>query len=179
MQLTRLPLVAAGLAAAILLSACSGGDGTAAQQANADTAPVGTGPTADLDFTATQLSGDDFSGTSLEGKDTVLWFWAPWCTSCRLEAPAVVQAAADFDGSVEVIGVAGRGEVAAMEAFVSDTGTSGLRHVMDPEGTIWTDFGVIGQPAFAFVNDDGSTEVFVGGLGGDALAERMTALSES
>ena len=31
-----------------------------------------------LDFNATTVSGDPFDGASLDGKPTVLWFWAPW-----------------------------------------------------------------------------------------------------
>jgi len=157
--------------AALLAAACGDGgsdpDAAAAKPLRSD----------QVSFTATRLGGGQFDGASIQGKDTVLWFWAPWCTVCRAEAPDVVEAAAEFDGSVEVIGVAGRSEVSEMEQFLADTGTGWLDHLVDGDGAIWSQFGVVAQPAFAFVDDSGEIEVFVGALGRDALTERMRALA--
>ena len=163
--LRRAPILLASLA--LLAAACSGG------------AASGTDATGAPSFTAPQLGGGELSSAALEGKDTVLWFWAPWCTSCRAEAPEVVAVAEAMGDRVQVIGVAGRGEVPAMEGFVRDTGTGGLTHVVDADGTIWASYDVFAQPAFAFVDDSGEVEVFVGGLGESALVERMTALAEA
>lgn len=158
-------LVALSLGAAACSSSDSSTEGAAAS---------GSGPS--LAFTAPDLSGEDFDAASLEGQPAVLWFWAPWCTVCRAEAPDVVAAAAAFDGEVEVIGVAGRGEVDEMVGFVDDTGTGGLRHLVDGDGSIWTSFEVVSQPAFAFVGAGGEIEVVSGALGEDGLTERMEAL---
>lgn len=190
-SLNKPRLLAIAAAIALLAAACGGGGGdtastdtgsTETDSADSATADAGSpdataAETAPLEFTATALSGDSISGEDLKGADTVLWFWAPWCTSCRAEAPDVVEAAAEFAGSVEVVGVPGRGGVDEIEDYVSDTGTESLRHIIDEDGAIWRDFGIIGQPAFAFVNDDGTAEVFVGGLGHDALVERMNELA--
>jgi hypothetical protein len=51
--------------------------------------------------------------------------------------------------------------------------------VVDHDGSIWSSFGVSAQPAFAFVDDDGTVEVFVGSLGETGLTERMQALAEA
>lgn len=178
--LTRRPRVhlVALLAATALVAAACGEDGSD----SADAAPGGasspSGAAAEpLEFTAATLSGGDFDAASLEGRDTVLWFWAPWCTTCRAEAPDVVESARELEGSVEVIGVAGRGEVPEMQGFVDDTGTGELQHIVDDDGSIWTGFGVAAQPAFAFVDDSGEVEVFVGALGKEALLERMRELA--
>jgi thiol-disulfide isomerase/thioredoxin len=128
-------------------------------------------------FTAPRLGGGDFVSTSIEGANTVLWFWAPWCTSCRAESKNVIDAAAEFDGSVQVIGVAGRGDVSDMNRFVEDTGTGGLEHIVDSDGRIWSRYGVIGQPAFAFISATGEIDVVIGALGRAALIERMQKLS--
>ncbi|MGH8934231.1 MAG: hypothetical protein ACRDZO_27240 [Egibacteraceae bacterium] len=72
--------------------------------------------------------------------------------------------AAEFDGRVTFVGVPGRGEVDAMRGFVADTGTGGFTHVVDDDGSRWQRFGIIAQPAFAFIDADGSVETFRGGL---------------
>ena len=127
--------------------------------------------------TATPLDGaSTFDGATLAGQHAVVWFWAPWCTICRSEAPEVAEIAERYDSLVQIIGVPGRGALDEMTDFVDDTGTGSLTHLADLDGQVWSAFGVFGQPAFAFIDDDGSVEVFVGGLGGDALAERIDAL---
>jgi len=168
-------------AALLIASACAADESSSAGTAD-DPTPAGATDPADADlpttFTAERLGGGgEFDAAVLEGRNTVLWFWAPWCTTCRAEAPDVVDAAAAFEGSVEVIGVAGRGDVGAMEDFVEQTGTGGLDHVIDDDGSIWTQFGVAAQPAFAFIDERGEVDVFVGTLGNDGLTERMQALA--
>jgi len=171
----RLPVLVVALAA--LLVACGSGGATTS---SGDAAAPGSGSSdAPAQFTADLLGGEELTSASFAGKDTVLWFWAPWCTVCRGEADDVVAAASALDGKVEVIGVAGRGEIPEMEGFVSDTGTGGLTHVVDDDGSIWSSYEVFAQPAYAFIDDSGSVEVFVGALGEDALVERMSALAEA
>jgi hypothetical protein len=56
-----------------------------------------------------------------------------------------------------------------MREFVADTGTGDLRHAVDEDGSLWTRFGVISQPAFVFVSSAGTTESFAGSLGREQL----------
>jgi len=158
---------------AIVAVACGGGGGSSGSGG----AAAAGGADSRLEFSAPTLTGGELSGASLKGRDTVLWFWAPWCVICRAEAPSVAAAAEDLADEVTLIGVAGRGEVAEMKAFVEETGTGSLTHIVDRDGKIWSSFGVFAQPAFAFIDDGGDIEVFVGSLGGDALTERMQQLA--
>ena len=41
---------------------------------------------------------------------------------------------------------------------------------------MWASYGVVSQPAFTFVNDDGTVETRVGALGKDGLIEKIEAL---
>ncbi len=130
-------------------------------------------------FAATTPIDAEFDGASLAGRNSVLWFWAPWCTSCRAEAPDINETVARFGDDVQIIGVAGRGAIDEMRDFIGDTETTGLTHVADIDGNVWNSFGIYAQPAFAFINDNGEIETFIGGLGADSLADRIDALLAS
>ena len=169
---------------ALALTAAGCGESSTQAEAEPDgnpaTSTTGAPAPADLlSFTSETLEGAEFTGSAIEGKDAVLWFWAPWCTVCRSEAPNLAATAAKFDGKVEVVGVGGRGEVPEMEAFVEETSTGGFDHIVDADGSIWARFGVAAQPAFAFIDDSGEVEVVVGALGEKALTERLDQLTQA
>ncbi|AVZ77406.1 hypothetical protein SLUN_12485 [Streptomyces lunaelactis] len=131
-----------------------------------------------LRFTAKTVDGKAFEGSSLAGKDAVLWFWAPWCGECRREAPhvAAVQAATNKDEAV-FVGVAGLGQPSDMRAFVEDYKVGAFEHIADLDGTIWKRFGVVQQPAYAFVDGSGKVGVVRGELGEKALADKVAELT--
>jgi thiol-disulfide isomerase/thioredoxin len=198
MRSPRRPFIrhAAALAVgALALAACGGGDDDGATAAPApETAPAAEEDASSGGDTApdtTELaaafgeafaastpldSAVTFDGASLAGRDAVVWFWAPWCTSCRAEAPEVAEIAERYGADIQLVGVPGRGDLDAMREFVDDTGTGSITHLADLDGDVWSAFGVYGQPAFAFIDDSGEVEVFIGGMGGDALAERIDEL---
>ena len=82
-----------------------------------------------------------------------------------------------FGDQVNIIGVAGRDDLRDMEEFVSNTGVSGFDHIADEDTEIWQAYGVTSQPAFVFINDDGTTETLISSLGVDGLTERVEALA--
>ena len=169
------PVLVLALAVMLVAAACSSDDAGTAAGGGAD---GGGGGMSSLDFTAAQLGGGELDGASLAGTDTVLWFWAPWCTVCRAQAPDVNTAVAGIGDDVRLVGVAGRGEGPEMVGFVADTDTGGIEHLIDDDGSIWRSFGITSQPAFAFIDDSGEVvDVHVGSLGEEALLERMQELA--
>lgn len=142
----------------------------------------GTGASTAPAFSAELIGGDggELSSADLEGRDAVLWFWAPWCTVCRAEAPDVAETVEAYAGDdVEIVGVAGRGDLEEMAGFIDETGVGGFDHVADLDGSIWAGYEVVSQPSFAFIGDDGTVEVHVGALGADGLSDRIDALLAS
>ena len=77
----------------------------------------------------------------------------------------MAKVAAEFEGKVTFVGIAGRGPLGDMQAFVSETGTGGFTHVADVDGSLWSRFGVVAQPSFVFVTPSGEPQSFTGGLG--------------
>lgn len=118
-----------------------------------------------LAFSATTTGGDDFEGADLLGTPTILWVWAEWCPFCRAEAPHVVDALDELPEGVQVIGLAGHSDVAAMRDFIDDHGLDGIPHLADPDGKLWARFGVTYQPALVLIDAQGSVEVVVGSVG--------------
>ena len=164
---------------ALVAAACTAtdGDATASDDAAAESGTLEESLAAVFAGSST-LDGVDFDGGELAQGKVVLWFWAPWCTSCRAEGPRVAEVAEAYADQVRIVGVPGRGQVSAMNQFVDDTGTGALEHVIDDDGSIWTAFEVYGQPAFAFVDENGRIEVFVGTLG-SALEDRVAELAST
>ena len=163
------------------------GQGQAAEQTTGTTTDPTATPSSkgaeravasELKFTAETINGDAFDGTTLAGKDTVLWFWAPWCTECRREAPYVAAAQAERS-DVTFLGVAGLGSTSDMQDFVDDYDVAAFGHLADLDGSLWQRFGVVQQPAYAFIDADGTVEVVRGELGEDGLAERLDDLTSN
>lgn len=130
-----------------------------------------------LKFTTKTVDGTDFSGQSLAGRPAVLWFWAPWCPKCRGEAPGVAAAVKSVGGTVTFVGVAARDEVPAMRKFVEQYGLGGFTHLADTDLAIWKRFGVVEQPAYAFITKDGTVEVITAQVGRDELMRRAQGLA--
>lgn len=131
-----------------------------------------------LDFTGTTISGEPFDGASLQGKPAVLWFWTPWCPFCNQEAPVVSRVAA-ANPDVTFVGVAARSEVGDMANFVSKYNLN-FTNLDDADGSIWARFDVPWQPAYLFVEADG-TSSFVNNptsaMSEQDLSNRVNALT--
>ena len=132
-----------------------------------------------LDFTVATLTGDSFSGSSLAGQDSILWFWASWCPTCQAEAPGVAEAAAQLPDGVALYGVPGKSDQAGMEKFVADYELGDLTQIVDPDGGLWSAFGIPSQPAFALINDDGTITTIQGGLGKQGILDAAADLASS
>ena len=84
-----------------------------------------------------------------------------------------------FEGRAQIIGVASRDTIEQIEAFVADTGVDTFPHAADIDGDIWEFFGIGSQPAFVFINDDGTFDTRLGSLDEDRLTERVEQLLAS
>ncbi len=66
-----------------------------------------------------------------------------------------------------------------MQGFIDDTGVDGLRHVADESGDIWRSYDIGSQPAWVFINDDGTATRLISRLGEDGLIDEAEALLAS
>jgi thiol-disulfide isomerase/thioredoxin len=189
----RVQVAVAAVCAGIALVGCGAQTQPASQpppQATTTTEVDPSGPTSSevappvpvavpeqLKFTSKTVDGKDFSGESLAGKPAVLWFWAPWCPKCRGEAPGVAETVTSVGASVTFVGVAARDQVPNMQKFVEQHGLGTFTHLVDTDLAIWKRFGVVEQPAYAFITKDGAVEVVTARVSKDALMRRAQALA--
>lgn len=75
--------------------------------------------------------------------------------------------------------MAGRAEADEFVSFVAERGVSSFEHIADGDGSVWAEFGVRSQPAFVFINDDGTVENHQGRLGLESLTDRVNSLIAS
>lgn len=171
-QTERMRTLVGLLAAALFaLSGCgqqAGSDGTAGSGLR------GTGKSADYRFTATTLGGETFEGSRLQGKPAVLWFWSPWCPTCRAQSPAVTRLAQDYDGDVAVIGVGGLDSAAAIRDLAAQI--PHVMHLIDHRGAVWKHFRVRAQSTYTVIGADGEI-MSEGYLDDHELAEMVERLA--
>ncbi len=127
-------------------------------------------------FHGTTVDGKTFDGASLAGKPTVLWFWAPWCPTCLMQAPGIRDAIAGSGTAVNIVGVAGLDKAAAMPDFVRMARIGTITNISDPAGAVWKRFHVIEQSYFVFLDASGK-EVYRGKLSPEDIASRVAALT--
>lgn len=84
--------------------------------------------------------------------------------------------AAEYEGRVNFVGVAGSGDADSRAAFVTDVGVGNMPHIADVDGDIWVEFGVTYQPAFAFIDDSGRIESFVASFSAEELRAKADEL---
>ncbi len=172
------------LTAILLVSGCGAaedpstdpesGDTVASVEPSSSRSTKSDGTVADtFVFTAETLDGIEFDGAQLAGMPAVLWFWAPWCPTCRAQVSGVEAVAAEYDGKVNVVGVGGLSDAADIRDFAE--GVSGPIHLIDEEGSVWRHFGIAAQSTYVLLDAEGMV-IKDGYLDNDALEKAVAEL---
>lgn len=145
------------IVSALLLAACSGGDGSVPTGAAVE-GPLVERPDGSFvspDFTVNLADGTTWS-LAEQTTPTLLVFWADWCTVCRAELPALDAVAADYDGRLGILAVAGMGSPdRAADAADDWLGSGAIDWGYDDGGELWALFGVRGTPTSVVLAADG------------------------
>ncbi len=157
-------------------AAATDGPSTAGEPAPDEAEVASTQVAAPYDFTAETVGGEAFDGAVLQGKPTVLWFWAPWCPTCRAQIDGVSTLAQANAGAVNVVGVGGLDESAAIDDFADDVPSEEVVQLSDPDGGVWRHFGVTTQSSYVVLDAEGAT-VAQGYLDDDELVSVVADLA--
>jgi thiol-disulfide isomerase/thioredoxin len=116
-----------------------------------------------LDFRATTLEGQPFTGANLAERPVVFWFWAPSCGACATQAAAVARATKRYGDRVGFVGIGGLDSSAGrLRQFVSRTGTGGITQLDDRAGRLYSRFGVTAPATFLFLTRSGEASSTAG-----------------
>jgi peroxiredoxin len=75
------------------------------------------------DFTVEMLDGSKVTLSELQGKPTLLIFWATWCPPCRLELSKLQEHIIDpYGGKINVLPISRGEERAKVEGYISKMG---------------------------------------------------------
>lgn len=162
----RLPVALIALAL-LLLSACGNANG--ATQDAGTSSGAATGDARDLSFSSTTVAGENFEGSTLVGKPTVLWFWAPWCPTCRGQIAGVSSLAEQHPDDLNVVGIGSLDDPAAIADFAGKVSPD-VTMLSDDDGAVWRHFGVTAQSTYLVLDKNGN-QVASGYLSDDELEQ--------
>jgi thiol-disulfide isomerase/thioredoxin len=127
-----------------------------------------------LRFEAKTIDGEVFDGATLHGSPAMLWFWAPWCPTCRSQIPQVQDLAQAYGDRVDVVGIGSLDSAEAIADFAGDV--DGVTHLEDVDGVLWQRFGITEQSSFVVLDADGEVAFEAGYGGEDDLAAEIDAV---
>jgi peroxiredoxin len=114
--------------------------------------------TADMkppEFRGRTPDGQSVSLSGLRGRVVVLTFWATWCPPCKEEMPVFERFHRELGSrGLTVLGINVREGAPAIRAYGKELGLT-FPLVLDPDGKIQAQYGVIGLPTTFLVGRDG------------------------
>lgn len=97
----------------------------------------------------------DLAGLVPSQKPILLWAWAPHCSICAGEAPAVEAFSKENANAVTVVGLGTQDDLALAEDFVSTYGVSTPQMLWDPGFESWQALQITGQPTWVLLSPGG------------------------
>lgn len=122
----------------------------------ADIQGVQPGETA-IDFELETIDGEFVKLSDLQGEKVILNFWASWCPPCKKEMPEMQEFHDKYGDKVKIIAVNYRETDDKVIEFLDEyqyTFTS----LLDRDGTVGDDYGVLSLPTTYFIGTDGKIQ---------------------
>ena len=114
-------------------------------------------------FNFPNLAGEEVSLTSLEGKVTLVNFWATWCVPCIAEMPSLerlYKTYQDKNFQIVAVSVDPPTQKDAVGEFVKKSGIT-FDILLDPEFSLAPEYGVTGFPESVFLDPEGRVIPFL------------------
>lgn len=105
-------------------------------------------------FNEIGLNGDEVSLAAYRGKPVLLHFWASWCPVCELEQGGINSVAANGWPMVTI--AYSSGEAEEVKRYMERKGISNWVTIVDNDGELARQYGVIGVPTSYILDSEGS-----------------------
>ena len=177
------PARLAALAAALLLSACSGAPAATGQLPGpvpenvVFREPSATAPPAPA-FELDLLGGETLDlSEEWDERPVVLVFFESWCTLCADQQESINDVVEEYQDVVLFVGIANLSEPADVEQYVSDNDIT-YPVGIDTSGRTWLNYAVSEPPLVALVSKGGQLlRGWPEGISGDVLREQIDELA--
>jgi cytochrome c biogenesis protein CcmG, thiol:disulfide interchange protein DsbE len=135
--------------------------------------PLADKPVPDVSIPYLDSDGE-FRLTDFAGDIVVLNFWSSWCTNCRVEHQALINAAAAYqDLNVDFVGVAYLDDRSNSLDFLDEMGRGDpYIYGFDHGSQVAVEFGVVGLPETFFIDNEGIIRAKVSGPVSAALLQQ-------
>jgi cytochrome c biogenesis protein CcmG/thiol:disulfide interchange protein DsbE len=104
-------------------------------------------------------SGEVLSLQDLQGKPSIINFWATWCQSCPMEHPVLERAAREYGPRVQFVGIAYEDKGPRLKAWLQQANRgrpAGYPTLIDVGGKAAVAYGVYGVPETYFIDKNGT-----------------------
>ncbi len=173
-------VLAAMIAALVVVgAACGSGDSSDSAGSSDSTESSGADDSGPIEMTNVATGETETLSEALapsDGKPTIAWFWAPYCPTCRGEAPALDEFMAQNSDRVNMVGIGSRNDLKYAEGFLEDTGVTNFPLLWEPTGRSWVENAVAAQPYAILIAPDG--EEVQRWPGGASITQINQALAE-
>ena len=106
------------------------------------------------DFELENITGEKKHLADYQGKVVVLNFWATWCGPCKDEMPFFQEIYERYGSEITVLAVNNQETVDKVSPFVEELGLT-YEILMDNDGSVATQYQVIGFPTTYFIDPNG------------------------
>jgi peroxiredoxin len=108
-----------------------------------------------IDFTLTDLDGNEVNLQDLRGKNVYLNFWATWCKWCKKELPDINKVTGLYkDKDLVVLAVSVGENQKLVSSFIQEHGYE-VTTLIDPDKKVAEEYGVTALPVSIFIDKNG------------------------
>lgn len=105
-------------------------------------------------FNEIDLRGQELSLAAYRGKPMLLYFWASWCPICEIGQDSINKV---LEAGWPLVTVAySSGEAEEIKRYMERKGISNWVTIVDNDGELARQYGVVGVPTSYVLDDDGS-----------------------
>lgn len=129
-----------------------------------------------LDFTLTDLNGEQVSLNQFKGHPVLVNFWATWCGPCKVEMPLLEDRFERYAPDLIVLGINYDEPENIVQNYVDQLGLK-FTILLDPGGKVNDQYLIQGYPSSVFIDKEGIIQaVHIGQLSDQVLDQYLAAI---